>query len=110
MDKSQEDEIIKKAKNIAKGNGGKIFAFPTEEENPFSKFALVVRSGSKYIVFGELLEIQEVAQGILETIKTLKRNGINTNYDNDVRFVFYEAQMNSPSLIMKELRCGGKLN
>lgn len=103
MDKSKECEVIKKAKEIAKNTGGKIFAFPVENDNPFSQFALVVRISGKYMVFDDLLDMRGVAQGILETRKMLNKNGIKTNYDKDVRFVLYEPQKNQAIRIINSV-------
>ncbi|NLJ94057.1 MAG: hypothetical protein GX326_00980 [Clostridiaceae bacterium] len=101
-------KTIKKAKKTAlgmqKNMGGIIFAFPIDEDDPFSKFVLVVDVGTKFDVFPELFDITEVANGILEMINIFKRNGIEVLYERDVRFAFYEAQKNAPSITMKKLR------
>ncbi len=103
-------EIRKKAKYIKKSYKGKIFAFPVEEENPYSKYAIVIDTGSKLNVFSDLLDITEAAQCVQKAISILKRNGVNVSYENDVRFIFYEAQKNAPSVTMRRLKNNFKQN
>lgn len=104
MNKTLKRKLENKAKELKREMGGKIFTFPIEEDDPFSKFGFVAYYGKKYLVFEELMDITEVAQGILEMSNFFKRNGIKIKYEEDVRFVVYEAQKNAPSVTMKRLR------
>ena len=104
------NEIRRKAKEIRKSNGGKIFAFPISEEDPFSKYAIVVETGKKLSIFPERLVVEEVAQCILVLIDTLEKNGIKVSYEQDVKFMLYDAQINSPSITMKKLRSANNFN
>lgn len=104
------NEIRRKAKDIRKNNGGRIFAFPILEEDPFSKYAIVVDTGKRLSIFQERLVVEEVAQCILVLIEMLERNGTEISYDQDVKFISYDAQINSPSITMKKLRDANSFN
>lgn len=99
-------KMIKRAKRIKKDSGGKVFAFPIDRDDPFSKYVLVLDLGVEFNVFPEKLDITEVAQCIFEAIQIFERNGFKISYEEDVRFVVYEAQMNAPSVTMRRLRDG----
>lgn len=86
------------------------FAFPVEEENAFSKYAVVVNTGKTLELFSEELSVEEAAESILEIINMFERNGIKTTYEKDVKFIFYDEQMKSTSRIMKRLLNNSKLN
>lgn len=101
--------IKQKAKKVQKRYGGFIFAFPVEEENPFSKYAVVIDTGLKFMVFPELLDITETAQCVLEATNILNRYKPNVTYEKDVRFIFHEAQKNAPSVTMRRLTRGNSL-
>ena len=105
MNEAQKEEIIQRAKAIKKDKGGMIFAFPIEAENPFSKYVLVTDVGDCNMrVFAEELDITEAAQSILMEIEFFHKDGIELSYEKDVRFMFFEAQKNAPSIPMKRLR------
>lgn len=99
--------ITKKAKQLKNELGGRIFAFPIEENNPFSKYAITYLTHNQYITYPEALSINEVASAIQYTIEGLNENGANVEYEADVRFLSYEAQVNAPDVTMRKLKKKG---
>lgn len=99
-----KEQVIQKAQNLKDRSGGFIFAFPLEEENPFSKYGVAVSLPDKWSVFPESVNLQEAAAGVLEIINTLKNEGFEVVYERDVRLVSYEAQINAPDVTMRRLR------
>ncbi|AQZ46074.1 hypothetical protein [Paenibacillus larvae] len=93
-----------RAKQIKKELGGKIFAFPINDKDPFSKYAIVVYEGGTYHVYPEAEDISTAAIGIKVTLEQYQRNGENLDYDRDVRFISYVAQMDAPDVRMRRLK------
>lgn len=103
MDKKS---IIEKAKESRKQMGGFIFGFPIEQDNPFSKYAVVVYSGGKYHVYPTADDISFAATGIKTIIEEFRKIGKKIVFEKDVRLFSYDAQMNAPDLTMRRLRNG----
>lgn len=94
---------IRKAKELRKKLGGKIFAFPIEEDNPFSKYAVIVYEGGMFHEFQIADDISYAALGVRTILEQGKRS-YNYHYDRDVRLISYEAQVNAPSIPMRKMR------
>lgn len=97
-------EIEKRAENIRQQLGGKIFAFPIKEDDPYSKYAVAMYTGKKFITYPNLMTIEEAAAGIRLTLKAFEQEGWDADYDQNVRFVSYDAQVNAPSVTMRRLK------
>lgn len=93
-----------KAEQLRRKVGGKIFAFPIEEENPFSEYAVVVFMANQYHIYPKAGDISHAALGVLTILEQLVEAGMKANYSDDVRLVSYEAQMNAPDVRMRRLR------
>lgn len=106
--KIYKQNAIKKAKDLRKRVGGTIFAFPINEKDPQSKYAVVVYAGGKYHVYPSASDISEAGVGIRTILEEFKKIGYPVNYEKDVRFVTYEAQVNAPDVTMKRLRDANK--
>ena len=48
-----EAKSIARAKQIRESLGGTLFAFPIEEDNPFSSYAIVMYAGGKYFAYSQ---------------------------------------------------------
>lgn len=96
--------IEEKAKELRGRVGGTIFSFPINETDPFSKYAVAVYTGSGYNIYPEPLSIEEAAAGVYETLKGFKSIGLDDNYERNVRFVSYDAQMDAPNVTMRRLK------
>lgn len=96
--------IEQKAKLLKEQLGGTVFAFPIEEENPFSRYAVVMYAGKKYFVYPEASDISTAAVGVATILEQLKKNGHDSNYQRNVRFVSFQAQTDAPSIIMRRLK------
>ena len=99
-----KSEVISTAKQLRERLGGTIFAFPTEENNPFSPYAVVVYAGGKFFVYPSAIDISEAATGVLTIMKEFQKIGMATNYEKDVRLVSYQSQMDAPSVVMRRLK------
>lgn len=99
-----ERQAISKAKQIRESLGGIIFSFPIEDENPFSPYAVVAFFAEKYFVFPEATDISTAALGVTTVMDEFKKIGININYEKDVRLISYQAQMDAPSTVMRQLK------
>lgn len=97
-------EIEAKADDLRKKLGGKILAFPIHEADPYSKYAVVIYTGAEYKTFPDSLTIEEAAAGIRATLEGFADEGWDADYDRNVRFVSYEAQINAPSVTMRRLK------
>lgn len=100
------NELISTAKDIQRECGGKIFAFPIEPDNPHSKYALVMDVGGNFKAFDKPMDVEEEAEGVLYLINLFNEENIKCTYEEDVRFIFYEAQRNAPSISMRKLKKG----
>lgn len=98
--------IEKQAHSMRQELGGRIFAFPVEEDNPFSKYAVVVYLGGSYHIYPEASTIEEAAIGVKTILEEAEKSGYNLQFEKDVRFVSYDAQMNAPSVTMRRLKKG----
>lgn len=99
-------QIEKEAKEIKGSHGGKIFAFPIDKADPFSKYAFTVYvGGGKFLTYPDFApDIQTAALYCAKGMDLLRKNGIEIVYDRDVRLVTYEAQINAPDVVMRRLR------
>lgn len=98
--------IEQKAEKIRQELGGTVFAFPIEEDNPFSFYAVVMYAANKYFVYPEASDISTAAAGVATILEQLKKNGHDSNFARNVRFVSFQAQMDAPSVIMRKLKKG----
>jgi hypothetical protein len=84
---------------------GKIFAFPINESDPFSKYAVTMEvGGNQFKTYPQPLTINEAAACVLELLEGLKNEGYEVDYSWDVRFISYQAQMDAPDLTMRRLK------
>lgn len=97
-------EIEKKAEDLRKQLGGTIFAFPINEADPLSKYAVVMYAGEKYHVYPECTDVSQAAVGVKTILEQLAKHGMDADYQRNVRFIHYEAQMNAPSVTMRRLK------
>ncbi|MDN4069238.1 hypothetical protein QYF50_15405 [Paenibacillus vini] len=98
-------QIQERAKEIQNQTGGKIFCFPVHEDDPFSKFAVVIHVGEEnYRIYPKPLPIEEAAAGIQVTLEAFKKEGWDADYDRNVRFISYQAQIDAPSVTMRKLK------
>lgn len=102
-----ESQAVLTAKLLRENLGGTIFAFPIEESNPFSTYAVVVYAGEKYFVYPRATNISEAALGVTTILEMLKKSGTNVNYEKDVRFISYQAQIDAPDITMRRLKKKG---
>jgi hypothetical protein len=105
---SAEQELIKKASEIREKLGGIIFAFPIRETDPHSPYAVVVYGGGKYFVYPKADDIRWAGLGVVTIMEEMRKQGETIDYERDVRFVSYQAQMNAPDVTMRRLRNSGK--
>ncbi len=99
-----QDQSIAKAKQLEQQLGGTIFAFPIEEDNPFSSYAIVVCIEDQYFPYPDALDISEAASGILIILEEMKKSGRDSDYERNVHLVSYQAQMDAPSTVMHRLK------
>lgn len=100
-----KNNIEQRARDTRARLGGRIFSFPIHEEDPYSKYAVAIHLGDdKYNVYPEPLNIEEAASAILATLEGFKEQGLDDDYDRNVRFISHEAQMDSPNLTMRRLK------
>jgi hypothetical protein len=98
-------DIEKKAREMKGRLGGKIFAFPINEKDPFSKYAVSIWiEGNTFNTFPEPLDISEAAAGVNETLKGFKSEGWDSDYERNVRFISHQAQINAPDVTMRRLK------
>ncbi|MGI1659592.1 MAG: hypothetical protein ACRKFN_11485 [Desulfitobacterium sp.] len=97
-------QSIETAKQMRESLGGTIFAFPTEPDNPFSPYAVVVYAADQYFVYPEATNISEAAQGVLTILEEYKKRGIDADYERNVRMVSYQAQIDAPDVTMRRLK------
>jgi hypothetical protein len=99
-------QSIEKAKQFRQQLGGTIFAFPIEEDNPFSKYAVVRYFEGEYFSFPDALNISEASAGVLAALEGLKERGLDSDYDyeRNARIISYQAQMDAPSTTMRRLK------
>lgn len=97
-------KIEKKAKELREELGGSIFAFPVEEENPFSKYAVSIIVGDGFKIYPELMTIEEAAIAVQTTLEMFEKEGLESDYSKLVRFVSFESQVNAPSVTMRRLK------
>jgi hypothetical protein len=98
-------EIEKRAAQLKEQLGGKIFAFPVNDADPFSKYAIAMDlGGGHFKTYPKPMTINEVAACIKMLLEGLKEEGVNVDYSRDVRFISYQAQMDSPDVTMRRLK------
>jgi hypothetical protein len=93
-----ESQAIVRAKQIKEQSGGIVFAFPTEESNPFSPYAIVVYAEGQYFVYPPAANISEAALGVLTIMEEFKKIGVDIDYEKDVRLISYQTQMDARQL------------
>jgi hypothetical protein len=96
--------IENKAAELRSQLGGTIFVFPIDEQDPFSKYAVVVYAGGMYHTYPETENISVAAVGVQTILEQFKKHGEDVSFEKDVRFVSFEAQVNGPDLTMRRLR------
>lgn len=97
-------DIENKAEELRNQFGGKIFAFPIHEMDPHSKYAVSIYTGEGYTTFPDPLTIEEASSAILETLKGFAGEGLDSDYERNVRFVSHVAQINAPNVTMRRIR------
>lgn len=96
--------IEERAREIQNEHGGKIFSFPVNEDDPYSKYAIVIDTGEKFMVYPNSVTIEEAASCIKSLLESLKNEGLDHDYDRNVRLVSYDAQFNGPNVTMRKLK------
>ena len=96
--------IEKKAAELREHLGGTIFAFPIDEQDPFSKFTVVMYLGGSYHIYPEAESISVAALGVQTILEQFKKLGADVDFEKDVRLVSYEAQINAPDVTMRRLK------
>lgn len=97
--------VEQKALEIQQRLGGKIFVFPVNEKDPFSLYAIAIDVGEgKLKTYEDKLTISDAASCLKILIESMKAEGLDVEYERDVRFVSYEAQMNAPDVTMRRLK------
>jgi hypothetical protein len=104
-----EQAIIQKATEFHKQLGGTIFAFPIEENNPHSEYAVVVYAGNQYFVYPQASDVSLAASGVVTVLDLMKQAGLAIDYENDVRFISYKIQIDAPNVVMRRLKNQGGL-
>ena len=103
MSKSQS-KAIENAKRLKKQFGGTIFAFPIEEENPFSPYSIVVFHQGMYFPFPDATDLSEAALGVNTLLEEMRKNGMDDDYERNVRLILHQAQKDAPSTVMRRLK------
>jgi hypothetical protein len=101
-----EEQLKLKAKGFRESLGGTIFAFPVEEDNPFSAYAIVVYRAGSYFVYPQATDISIAAAGVLTLLEEFKKIGVSVDYEKDVRLMSFQAQMDAPDVTMRRLKKG----
>lgn len=101
---SFKDQAIAKANQLKERLGGTIFSFPIEEDNPFSSYAIVMYAEDQYFVYPSSTDISEAAAGILTLLEEMKKNGMDADYERNVRLISHQPQMDAPSTVMRRLK------
>jgi hypothetical protein len=99
-----QDRAIERAKQFRQQLGGTIFAFPIEEENPFSAYSVVMYADKKYFSYPDATDISMAAAGVLIILEELKKIGQDADYKRNVRLISHQAQMDAPSTVMHRLK------
>ena len=99
-------QAIAKARQLKESMGGTIFAFPNEKDSPFSSYTVVMCAMGRYFVYPHATDISEAATGIHTILEELKRNGMDADYERNVRLILYQAQADAPSTVMRRLKKG----
>lgn len=98
------NQIEQKAAELRARVGGSIFAFPIDEEDPLSKYAVVMYTGKEYRAYPEAMHVSEASAGILLIIEALEKEGFDFDYDRDVRLIAYQNQLDAPDVAMRRLK------
>ncbi|MBB6692336.1 hypothetical protein H7B90_13070 [Cohnella xylanilytica] len=97
--------IEQMAREMQQRLGGKIFVFPIRDGDPFSHYAIAIDVGAgQFKMYEDSFSINEAAACLLTLIDSLKSEGFEVEYERDVRFVSYGAQMNAPDVTMRRIR------
>jgi hypothetical protein len=105
-ERTLKKQAIETAKALREQLGGTIFAFPIEPDNPFSTYAVVVYGGGEYFVYPEATDVSEAATGVLTILEEFKKAGLAKSYEEDVRMIIYQPQLDAPSVVMRRLKRG----
>jgi hypothetical protein len=97
-----EAKSIARAKQIRESLGGTLFAFPIEEDNPFSSYAIVMYAGGKYFAYPNASDISMAATGIFILLEEMKKSGMGADYERNVRMITLQAQMDAPSTVIRK--------
>ena len=97
-------QAIAMSKEFKEKLDGTIFAFPIEENNPFSSYAVVMYAGGRYFSYPDATNISEASAGVLAILSELEKRGQDANYERNVRIISYQAQMDAPSTVMRQLK------
>lgn len=98
--------IKEKAVELQEQLGGSIFAFPIDEQDPFSKYAVVVYVGGLYHTYPTAENISGAALGVKTILEEFKKIGQDVSFEKDVRLVSYQAQVDAPDVTMRRLKKG----
>lgn len=101
-----EQRIKDIARHMREHLGGSIFAFPIEEDNPFSQYAIVLYAGGIYHVYPTASDVSLAAVGVTTILESMQKEGLASNYEEAVRFISYQAQMDAPDVTMRRLKKG----
>ncbi|WP_103108822.1 hypothetical protein [Brevibacillus reuszeri] len=98
-------QIENRATQLKEELGGKIFAFPVDEADPFSEYMITMDSGEGHFkTYPQPLTINEVAACVKTLLEQLKEEGVDVEYSRDVRFISYQAQMDAPDVTIHRLK------
>ena len=98
-----------RAADYRRQSGGRYFAFPIDPSHPMSRYAVAAWSDGRFRVFPYPLTVEEAAAGMCALIEGVEQTfGGKVNYDRDVRFFSYDAQMDGPSVTMRRLKKSGE--
>lgn len=101
-----QTQSIARAKQYRENLGGTIFAFPIQEDDPFSSYAIVMYAGGQYFAYPNATDISEAASGILILLEEMKKSGMDADYERNVRLISLQVQMDAPSTTMRRLKKG----
>ncbi len=105
---NMDNKVIEaKAKELQSRLGGTIFAFPIDENDPFSEYAALVYATGKFHIYPKAENVNIAAIGVTTILEEMKKHRYATDYEHDVRFVSYEVQINAPSVTIRRLKKQG---
>ena len=99
-----ETQSIAKAKQHREQLGGAVFAFPSEEKNQLSPYAIVLYAGGQYFAYPQAKNLSEVSEAIFLLLELLKKTGRDADYGRNVRLISYQTHMAAPNTVMRRLK------